>query len=63
MTAPAWWTAADAAELGVLVDELSRGYHEHRERCVACQPGECPELVSWRVHLEECKACLGDAPH
>jgi hypothetical protein len=61
MSAP-WWTDADAAELDVLVFELSRSYDEHRKRCAACQPGDCPEVVAWRAHLEECLACRGDAP-
>jgi len=57
------WTDADAAELGVLVYELTRGYFdEHRERCEACKPGDCPEYVAWRGHLDECKACQGAAP-
>ncbi|MBA2642809.1 MAG: hypothetical protein H0U82_07785 [Actinobacteria bacterium] len=57
-----WWTAADGAELDVLVHELARSYFEHRERCPACRPGDCPELVAWREHLDECPACRGDAP-
>ncbi len=57
-----WWTAADAAELDVLVHELARSYSEHRERCAACQPGDCPELLAWRDHLAGCKPCQGDAP-
>ena len=58
----AWWTPADAAELDVLLFEFARAYDEHRTACRACQPGECDERVSWRKHLEECAACLGDAP-
>jgi len=57
-----WWTPADEAELDVLAFELSRSYFQHRERCAACQPGDCPELVAWREHLDECPACRGDAP-
>lgn len=56
------WTPADAAELDVLVYELARGQEYHREHCPACQPGDCPEYVDWRRHLEGCKACQGDAP-
>ncbi len=58
----AWWTDADAAELDVLLHELSVGYFEHRARCEACSPEPCPVLVSWRSHIEECPACRGDAP-
>jgi hypothetical protein len=58
----AWWTSADQAELDVLLHELTSGYCEHRERCTVCQPGDCPELVAWREHLDECLACRGDAP-
>ena len=57
-----WWTAADAAELDVLLHELAAGYHEHRERCEACSPEPCPILAAWREHLKACKACQGDAP-
>jgi hypothetical protein len=57
-----WWTPADAAELDVLVFELSRGYFEHRQRCRACSPFPCPVLTQWRAHLEKCKPCQGDAP-
>lgn len=57
------WTEADAAELDVLVFELCRVYFDdHRSRCLYCQPGDCPELVAWRRHLDECQACRGDAP-
>jgi hypothetical protein len=56
-----WWTSADRAEFDVLVLELTRGYFEHREHCEACKPGDCPELVAWREHLEGCPACRGDA--
>jgi hypothetical protein len=31
-----WFSAADLAELDVLVDGLIRGVSEHRERCSAC---------------------------
>lgn len=56
------WTPADAAELDVLVFELARGYDEHRKRCPACLPGDCPEYVAWREHLDLCPGCRGDAP-
>ena len=56
------WTDADQSELDVLLHGLSRGYDEHRKLCRACQPDDCPDLVAWRTHLEECPACRGDAP-
>ena len=56
------WTEADAAELDVLVHELARGHGDHRERCAACQRGGCPALGAWREHLDDCRACRGDAP-
>jgi len=59
---PSGWTAADEAELDVLTYELSRSYFEHRERCAACQPGDCPAYTAWREHLDGCPACRGDAP-
>jgi hypothetical protein len=38
-------TAADLAELDVLVWELAKGYHEHRPRCAACAgPLPCPHV-------------------
>ena len=57
-----WWTDADQAEFDALLYELARGHEEHRQRCAACQPGDCPEYVAWREHLDECRACSGDAP-
>lgn len=42
------WTAADDAELDVMVDELVRSYFEHRELCESCrrwserEPGATP---------------------
>jgi hypothetical protein len=38
------------------------GDEDHRERCAYCRPGDCPELVAWREHLNGCRACRGDAP-
>jgi hypothetical protein len=38
VTAP-WWTAADDAELTVLVQEFVDGEIEHRERCAICSQG------------------------
>lgn len=54
------WTAADQAELDVLLHALTFDYWEHRERCEACRP--CDELGTWRAHKDECPACRGDAP-
>lgn len=55
-----WWTAADGAELDVLVDALVRGQEHHRENCRACRP--CPTLEAWMQHKAGCPACSGDAP-
>ena len=44
-------TAADEAELDVLVHALTTGYTEHRAPCDACQP--CDELIAWRAHKAE----------
>lgn len=57
-----YWTAADDAELDVLVDALARDYWEHRKRCRACAPGLCPEQEAWKAHSVECRACQGYAP-
>jgi hypothetical protein len=54
------WTAADAAELDVLVWALTTDYHEHRQRCEACQP--CPEPERWQAHKAACRVCQGKAP-
>lgn len=58
----AFWTPADQAELDVLTYALVGRYSEHRERCGACQPGDCPELVDWRRHLAACVRCQDEAP-
>lgn len=57
-----FWTAADAAELEVLVDMLTRSdeAERHRESCRACRP--CPIYAAWKKHKAGCAACLGDAP-
>ena len=56
MKAP-WWTEADAAELGVLVDELVGAALDHRRRCSVCKTGgpwcgplrDCYEItIAWR---------------
>ena len=57
-----WWTAADGAELDVLVYELARGQEHHRENCRACQPGDCPEYTAWREHRAGCRGCQHEAP-
>jgi hypothetical protein len=44
VTAGAFWTAADDAELDLLVAALVDGYHEHRERH-GCSPLTCPHLA------------------
>jgi hypothetical protein len=38
--APPYWTAADDAELMVLVHELVDGICEHNEKCSVCSRGE-----------------------
>ena len=57
-----FWTAADGAELDVLLWALATGYDEHRKLCRACRPDPdpdapypCPslmravgEVVDWR---------------
>jgi hypothetical protein len=54
------WTAADQAELDVLVHALVFDYFEHRERCEACQPCDMPAL--WDAHKAACDVCQGLAP-
>jgi hypothetical protein len=39
VSAPAWWSAADQAELDVLILELVDGVADHRERCRVCSAG------------------------
>jgi len=56
------WTAADQAELDLLVHALAFDYSEHRKRCPACRPEPCPVLEAWREHRALCRACAGDAP-
>lgn len=61
------WTAADAAEQDVLIDELARCFFEHRRECAHCirwderTPGStpCPHLktaidvvLEWRRRRE-----------
>jgi hypothetical protein len=46
--APPYWTAADDAELMVLVQELVDGIYEHNERCSICSRGE-----AWCAHVRE----------
>jgi hypothetical protein len=42
-----WWTAADDAELDVLVSELVRRARQHRDHCSVCSAGGpwCPGMV------------------
>lgn len=56
------WTAADQAELDVLLHALTVGLATHRELCRACRPEPCPTLAAWRAHEAGCRACQGDAP-
>lgn len=58
----AQWTAADGAELDVLLYVLARDFWEHRKHCRACNPGPCPELEAWKAHKADCRACQGNAP-
>jgi hypothetical protein len=46
--APPYWTAADDAELMVLVQELVDGIYEHNEKCSVCSLGEV-----WCSHVRE----------
>jgi hypothetical protein len=54
------WTAADDAELDVLLHALTVDYAKHRDNCDACQP--CPYYEAWLEHKARCKACKGIAP-
>jgi len=56
-----WWTAADAAELDLLIRELVDALDRHRERCAECGAGEltCRKagaaieaVVEWRDKRE-----------
>jgi hypothetical protein len=53
------WTAADQAELDVLVWTLVDAYFEHRGRCEACDPEPCPSLEAWYEHKADCLICDG----
>ncbi len=55
------WTAADQAELDVLIDELVYCFFEHRETCETCRTpfAVCPQLrtaievvLDWRRRRE-----------
>lgn len=60
MSEPAYWTAADDAELAFLLNELLRAFYPHRERCAACSTRfdhTCPRwgeaidaLLDWARH-------------
>ena len=56
------WTAADAAELDVLVHALVFDFWEHRKHCEACKPEPCPRYEAWLEHKARCKICEGLAP-
>jgi hypothetical protein len=60
--APEWWTAADGAELDVLVWALVSDYETHRQLCRACRPEPCARYEAWLAHEAECLACRGRAP-
>jgi hypothetical protein len=62
VTAPGFWTPADAAESDVLVHVRALDFFEHRKSCEACRPEPCPQLEAWRDHKASCRACEGDAP-
>ena len=49
------WTAADQAELDVLVHSLVFDFDEHRKHCDACQPGPCPRYEAWLDHKAACE--------
>lgn len=55
------WTTADSSELDCLIDELVRGYFEHKSGCASCAAGypPCPHVrtaieavVEWREMRE-----------
>ena len=54
------WTEADDAQSLVLIRALTFDYCEHRRSCPTCLA--CPELEAWRDHLNQCRACQGEAP-
>jgi hypothetical protein len=63
-----WWTAADAAELDVLVYELVSRYFEHRPLCASCAAGDppCPhvrEAIEAVVDWREARALLSRAEY
>jgi hypothetical protein len=47
LSAQAWWTVADEAELDLLARELVRVAFIHREKCSTCRAGGpwCPAMV------------------
>jgi hypothetical protein len=56
-SSPAWWTAADQADLDLLIFEFVKVAALHHERCSTCKAGAgwcpalsgaCEELVEWR---------------
>ena len=57
-----YWTAADAAELDVLVWALVSGFEPHRQLCRACRFEPCPRYAAWLAHEVDCRVCEGRAP-
>jgi hypothetical protein len=47
LRAQPWWTAADEAELDLLIEEFTRVAFVHREKCSTCRAGGpwCPPMV------------------
>jgi hypothetical protein len=50
---PPWWTAADQAELDVLLREWFDGAFEHRDKCAACLEYERVYGRQWCDALQE----------
>lgn len=60
LTLPPSWSAADSAELDVLLHEIVTRFDEHRRTCPHHQP--CEILAAYRRHKETCLCCQGDYP-
>src|SRR5690242_16949828 len=50
-------SAADLAELDVLIWELADAYQEHRQNCEWCRPTPCRTLTAFLEHKAECWKC------